>query len=179
VRVLEVKIFALCFGYFHSQLNTKQRFLPPELPQIENRGNKTRVLEIKIFALCFGYLRSQFMRVLEIKIFALCFCYLCSQFVRVLEVKIFVLNQGNKTQSKFVLPPELLQIENRGNKTQNKYFYHQNSYKLRTEVTKHKINILPPELPQICVLLPLFSICKSSGGKNLCFVFCYLCSQYV
>jgi hypothetical protein len=29
-------------------------------------------------------------------------------------------------------------IENRGNKTQNKDVYHQNSYKLRTEVTKHK-----------------------------------------
>jgi hypothetical protein len=83
--------------------NTNQRFLPPELPQIENKGNKTQNKDFyhqnshklrTMFALSFGYLRSQFMRVLEVKMFVLYFCYLCSQFVRVLEVKIFGLCFG-------------------------------------------------------------------------------------
>jgi hypothetical protein len=84
-------------------------FLPPELTQIENRGNKTQGK------------------------------YLLPPEIQQIE------NRGHKTN--FFLPPELLQIENRGNKTQNKYFYHQNSYKLRTEVTKHKINIFTTRTP--------------------------------
>jgi hypothetical protein len=60
-----------------------------------------------------------------------------------------------KTQSKDFLPPALSQIENRGNKNTKQRFF--------------------------CFVfwLPLFSICESVGGKNLCFVFCYLCSQFV
>jgi hypothetical protein len=39
VGVLVVKIFILCFV---TSVNTKQRILQPELPQIENGGSKTQ-----------------------------------------------------------------------------------------------------------------------------------------
>jgi hypothetical protein len=78
---------------------------------------------------------------------------LCFGYLRSQFVRVLEVKicENQNTKQRFLLPA-LSQIENRGNKNTKQRF-------------------LPPAL--------LFSICESAGDKNLCFVFCYLCSQFV
>jgi hypothetical protein len=78
------------------------------------------------------------MRVLEIKIFALCFGYLHSQFMSA---------GGKNLCFVFWLPPFSIYESAGGKNLCFNLFYHQNSYKLRIEVAKHKINIFTTRTP--------------------------------
>jgi hypothetical protein len=148
--------FVLCYLCSQFVGVTNQRFLPPALSQIENRGNKNtkqtfylqhshklRTEVTKTQSKDFCYLYSQFVGVLVVKQICFVFCYLGSQFVGAMEVKIFILCFVTSVLNLY----EFLCFENRGNKTQSKNIYHQNSHKLRTEVTKHKTKIITTRTP--------------------------------
>jgi hypothetical protein len=169
VRVLEVKIFGLCFGYLRSQFMRSHK-LRTEVTKTQSKhfylqhSHKLRTEVTKTQIKDFYHQNSHKLRtkVTKHKTKNLCFVFLLPLF-SICE------SAGGKNvcfefwlppfsiyeRKQRFLPPALSQIENRGNKTQNKDYNYKNSHKLKTEVT--------------CFVfwLPPFSICESAGGKNL------------